>query len=137
MREGSSPSRDETRRHAVAFAKAEGRGSVERRRDRARRREAARVVETIRGNDEKRGLSCSIARGIDSYLLTGAMNEKRKRLLIELAKIVGNEFYNGSIQNWGPGGVFEGEGRSFRYKLTCATRTVRRTRPGMWTPHCP
>ena len=37
------------------------------------------------------------------------MNEKRKRLLIELEDIVGNEFYNANIQNWGPGGVFEGE----------------------------
>lgn len=46
------------------------------------------------------------------------MNEKRKRLLIELENIVGNEFYNGNIQNWGPGGVFEGEGRALRYPLT-------------------
>lgn len=46
------------------------------------------------------------------------MNEKRKRLLIELEKIVGNEFYNGNIQNWGPGGVFEGEGRALRYPVT-------------------
>jgi hypothetical protein len=45
------------------------------------------------------------------------MNEKRKHLLIELEEIVGNEFYNAKIQNWGPGGVFEGEGRSFRYPL--------------------
>lgn len=46
------------------------------------------------------------------------MNEKRKRLLIELENIVGNEFYNGNIQNWGPGGVFEGEGRALRYPVT-------------------
>lgn len=46
------------------------------------------------------------------------MNEKRKRLLIELEKIVGNEFYNANIQNWGPGGVFEGEGRALRYPVT-------------------
>jgi hypothetical protein len=45
------------------------------------------------------------------------MNEKRKRLLIELERIVGNELYNANIQNWGPGGVFEGEGRSFRYPV--------------------
>jgi hypothetical protein len=35
----------------------------------------------------------------------------------EIGNIIGNEFYNGNIQNWGPGGVFEGEGRSFRYPL--------------------
>lgn len=46
------------------------------------------------------------------------MNEKRKRLLIELENIVGNEFYNGNIQNWAPGGVFEGEGRALRYPVT-------------------
>jgi hypothetical protein len=46
------------------------------------------------------------------------MNEKRKRLLIELEDIVGSEFYNGNIQNWGPGGVFEGEGRALRYPVT-------------------
>ena len=46
------------------------------------------------------------------------MNETRKRLLIELENIVGNEFYNGNIQIWGPGGVFEGEGRALRYPVT-------------------
>lgn len=45
------------------------------------------------------------------------MNEKRKRLLIELEDIIGNEFYNANIQNWGPGGVFEGEGRALRYPV--------------------
>jgi hypothetical protein len=47
-----------------------------------------------------------------------AMNEKRKRLLIELEDIIGHEFYNAKIQNWGPGGVFEGEGRELRYPVT-------------------
>jgi hypothetical protein len=46
------------------------------------------------------------------------MNEKRKRLLIELEEIIGHEFYNAKIQNWGPGGVFEGEGRELRYPVT-------------------
>jgi hypothetical protein len=46
------------------------------------------------------------------------MDENRKRLLIALEQIVGNEFYNANIQNWGPGGVFEGEGRAFRYAVT-------------------
>ena len=43
---------------------------------------------------------------------------KRKNLLLELENIVGNECYNGSIQNWGPNGVFLGEGREFRYPVT-------------------
>jgi hypothetical protein len=47
-----------------------------------------------------------------------AMDEKRKRLLIELEDIIGNEFYNANIQNWGPGGVFEGAGRALRYPIT-------------------
>jgi hypothetical protein len=46
------------------------------------------------------------------------MNEKRLALLMELERIVGKQCYNGNIQNWGPGGIFEGEGRSFRYPLT-------------------
>lgn len=46
------------------------------------------------------------------------MNEQRKRLLIELEEIVGNEFYNSKIQNWGAGGVFQGEGRELRYPVT-------------------
>lgn len=45
------------------------------------------------------------------------MEESRKRLLIELEAIVGNEFYNANIQNWGPGGTFEGKGRDFRYPI--------------------
>jgi repressor of nif and glnA expression len=31
--------------------------------------------------------------------------------------IVGSNCYNGNIQNWGPGGSYKGEGRSFRYPL--------------------
>jgi hypothetical protein len=50
------------------------------------------------------------------------MNKMRKRLLIDLEKIVGNEFYNAHIQNWGPGGVFEGEGRAIRYPITFIDR---------------
>jgi hypothetical protein len=48
------------------------------------------------------------------------MDEKRRRLLIELEDIIGHEFYNAKIQNWGPGGVFEGEGRELRYPLYAA-----------------
>lgn len=46
------------------------------------------------------------------------ISKKRAALLEELEYIIGNECYNGNIQNWGPGGVFYGEGRSFRYPVT-------------------
>jgi len=44
--------------------------------------------------------------------------KKRQQLLLELEDIIGNECYNGNIQNWGPNGTFLGEGRSFRYPIT-------------------
>jgi len=40
-----------------------------------------------------------------------------KQLLIELEDIVGNECYNGNIQNYGSWGEVESEGRSFRYPV--------------------
>ena len=46
------------------------------------------------------------------------LSEKRKRLLLELEDLIGNECYNANIQNWGSHGVFEGEGREFRYPIT-------------------
>lgn len=46
------------------------------------------------------------------------LTKKRAKLLADLEDIVGNNCYNGNIQNWGPGGIFEGEGRYFRYPLT-------------------
>ncbi|TVQ82263.1 MAG: hypothetical protein EA357_09900 [Micavibrio sp.] len=46
------------------------------------------------------------------------VSARRKKLLIEMEHIIGNECYNASIQNWGPNGVFEGEGRDFRYPIT-------------------
>ena len=46
------------------------------------------------------------------------LDKGRKALLIELESIIGNECYNANIQNWAPGGVFESEGREFRYPLT-------------------
>jgi hypothetical protein len=39
-----------------------------------------------------------------------------------LENIIGNECYNANIQNWGPYGVFEGEGREFRYPITFVDR---------------
>ena len=44
--------------------------------------------------------------------------EPIKDLLIKIEKIIGSECYNANIQNYGPGGVWEGEGRSFRYPVT-------------------
>jgi hypothetical protein len=40
------------------------------------------------------------------------------KLLLQLEDLIGNECYNGNIQNWGPGGEYEGEGREFRYPIT-------------------
>ena len=42
----------------------------------------------------------------------------RRMLLINLERIIGAECYNANIQNWGPGGVFQGSGRHFNYPLT-------------------
>jgi hypothetical protein len=46
------------------------------------------------------------------------ITQKRMKLLLELENIIGNECYNANIQNWGPGGVYEGKGREFRYPVT-------------------
>jgi hypothetical protein len=42
----------------------------------------------------------------------------RMRLLLALEDIIGNECYHPKIQNWGSHGVFEGEGREFRYPIS-------------------
>ena len=61
-----------------------------------------------------------VVNGINAYLY---VEELRARigpvsdLLIKMERIVGSECYNGRIQNYGPGGVWEGEGRSFRYPV--------------------
>lgn len=39
-------------------------------------------------------------------------------LLHQLEFKIGNECYNGNIQNYGPDGIWQGEGRSFRYPVT-------------------
>ncbi len=44
--------------------------------------------------------------------------KKRAELLMKLEELIGSECYNANIQNWGPHGVFEGEGRDFRYPIT-------------------
>lgn len=42
----------------------------------------------------------------------------RREVLVQLESILGNECYNASIQNYGPGGIREADGRGFRYPLT-------------------
>lgn len=46
------------------------------------------------------------------------ISKERKELLLRLERIIGNECYNGNIQNWGVNGLFMGEGREFRYPIT-------------------
>ncbi|WP_423907809.1 hypothetical protein [Candidatus Spongiihabitans sp.] len=38
-------------------------------------------------------------------------------MLHDIEYKISSERYNGNIQNFGPGGVWEGEGRSFRYPV--------------------
>lgn len=49
------------------------------------------------------------------------MNKERSitfyALLHDLEFEIGNECYNRNIQNYGPGGEWEGEGREFRYPI--------------------
>lgn len=45
------------------------------------------------------------------------MSSARRKLLVQLESILGNECYNASIQNYGPGGIRESDGRGFRYPL--------------------
>lgn len=52
-----------------------------------------------------------------SVLATRQRIDPIKNLLIELEKIVGNECYNGNIQNYGSWGELESEGRQFRYPV--------------------
>lgn len=49
-------------------------------------------------------------------------------LLTRMEDIIASECYNGNIQNYGPGGLWEGEGRSFRYPTTflCGDEKVKR-----------
>jgi hypothetical protein len=67
----------------------------------------------------RRGLSDrSLSTDVGDSAMSEKLDERRKRLLIKLESIIGNECYNANIQNWGPEGVFEGEGREFRYPVT-------------------
>ena len=46
------------------------------------------------------------------------LSGKRRALLCELESIIGNLCYGSFIQNYGPGGVWESEGRWIRYPVT-------------------
>ena len=46
------------------------------------------------------------------------LQKSRRQVLVRLESILGNACYNANIQNYGPGGIREAEGRSFRYPLT-------------------
>ncbi len=52
-----------------------------------------------------------------SILATRQQIDPIKNLLIELEKIIGNECYNGNIQNYGGWGELESVGRGFRYPV--------------------
>lgn len=46
------------------------------------------------------------------------ISARRRKLLFELEGMIGNQFHNAHIQNYGPGGVFEGTGRDVRHPIT-------------------
>jgi len=58
------------------------------------------------GGCEQRRLD-GISDGRDAEEERMRISEDRKRLLLVLEDIIGNECYNAKIQNWGPHGVFE------------------------------
>lgn len=62
------------------------------------------------------------------------MSKKRRALLIELERIIGSRCYNGNIQNYGPGGEHEGEGRTFRYPLTVVGEDDKPFKPDRQVP---
>ncbi|WP_127754357.1 hypothetical protein [Devosia sp. 1566] len=59
--------------------------------------------------------------GLSSFRYVRDTREKvgpLRDLLVRMEAIIGNECYNDNIQNYGSWGVWEGEGRSFRYPVT-------------------
>ncbi|CAG1005912.1 MAG: hypothetical protein F9K19_19590 [Rhizobiaceae bacterium] len=61
-----------------------------------------------------------VAAGVSHYLYVRDLEQRiepMKGLLIEMERMIGSACYNANIQNFGPGGVWEGEGRSFRYPV--------------------
>lgn len=58
------------------------------------------------------------------------LTEARATLLSHIEKIIGSNCYNGNIQNFGPRGVYYGEGRTFRYPLTTIDENGEKTKFG-------
>lgn len=56
------------------------------------------------------------------------ISAKRARILAELEFIIGNSCYNPKTQNYGPHGIYEGEGRSIRYPLTTTDKDENKTK---------
>jgi hypothetical protein len=50
-------------------------------------------------------------------IVANKLSKAHRNVLVQLESILGNECYNASIQNYGPGGVREADGRGFRYPL--------------------
>lgn len=62
----------------------------------------------------------AVVSGVNTYLHTEEVKAQIgpiSELLVKMEQIIGNECYNSKIQNYGPGGVWQGEGRSFRYPV--------------------
>jgi hypothetical protein len=69
-------------------------------------------------NDSYSGQLHDVTSRIDQYRYTRDTRgkiEPVRELLIRMEQIIGSECYNRHIQNYGPGGVRQGEGRRFRY----------------------
>ena len=69
----------------------------------------------------KRTASPPLTLAVSHYrgsILADQLQKSRRQVLVRLESILGNACYNANIQNYGPGGIREAEGRSFRYPLT-------------------
>jgi hypothetical protein len=69
-------------------------------------------------NDSYSGQLHDVTDGIEQYRYaraTRAKIEPIRELLIRMEQIIGSECYNAHIQNYGPGGTRQGDGRRFRY----------------------
>jgi hypothetical protein len=60
--------------------------------------------------------------------MTDSISNARRKLLVRMESMLGNECYNASMQNYGPGGVREADGRSFRYPLTFRAKDGTKTK---------
>ena len=48
-----------------------------------------------------------------------------KELMVDLENSIGNQCYNGNIQNYGSWGAWEGQGREFKYPLNYYTKETK------------